>query len=253
MNGITRIVPCIVEEALDVVFPNEARVVDLRSPPMRELPLKADRSPCCFTPSFSILIAPHSDISSASLPGILYPIQGLNPFPSRRTPSSSAGAYQRTISFFLDSMLPLPLRKHGNRSRTMIISRPSRVRMDSGDQSSLPVRTDNNFLLLALWPWKSRGKRREPIPSRSIVDAAHSLPPVALPAAPPSFSPATTIPVVTTHTRSFLPFDELDPASSSQSVETTPVSSNTLPPRSTPPAIYLAETGTVISRFHHQR
>lgn len=120
--------------------------------------------------------------------------------------------------------------KDGDRSGTMIISRPSGVpSIDSGDSSSMPARTGNNFLLFALWSWRSQAKRQET--ATPPVETAHSLSSVALPA-PPSFSPAAIVP-------SSLPVPTSDtpshPTSSSPNIplDTTAVSSNTLPPRST--------------------
>lgn len=121
----------------------------------------------------------------------------------------------------------------------MIILRPSGVREDSGDSSSLPARTGNNSLLLALWSWRSWAKRREPTSPRSIVDIAPSLPSAVLPplpSLPPTALVPSSSPVVTSYSLSFSSSDEPSPTPSNPSIplETTSVSTNTPLPESTP-------------------
>ena len=121
----------------------------------------------------------------------------------------------------------------------MIILRPSGVREDSGDSSSLPARTGNNSLLLALWSWRFWAKRQESTSPRSIVDIVPSLPSAVLPPLP-SLPPIAIVPsspsVVTSYSPSFSSSDEPNPTPSSPSIplETTSVSTNTPPPESTP-------------------
>ena len=178
----------------------------------------------------------------------LVPIKNRLLFPRRHTPLCPCVLVVASVNVasLPDRHYSYPFARDGSCLGTMIITRPSCVNVDSGDQSGLPARTGNNdSLLLALWSWRSWQKRQESVSPRSIGDVAPSSPPIALPSFVPTTIPSSSS-VVTSHTRSFSSSDELDPTSPSPSIplETPPVSSNTLPPRSTPPVIYPTESDT---------
>ena len=129
----------------------------------------------------------------------------------------------------------------------MIIRTPFRVRMDSGDPSSLSSRTVDDSGSLAVRSWRSRVKRQDGIPPCPIVDLALSSPSVAPPPLPssslttvaPSFPPVVPSfsPVVTSPTPSLSSSNELDPKSPSPRtpLETAVASSSKISPSESTP------------------